>query len=121
MSMYHDTLLARIVKSNTSYRPLIPTSLHTRFTRAWTDKDMLYKWAARSLEIIRFTELVVEMALRRKVSEKFRWRFIILLEVIKFVNLSFSQALHSDYYFQSITSSPLVEGYASTFDLTSHP
>ncbi|KIM48236.1 hypothetical protein M413DRAFT_439960 [Hebeloma cylindrosporum] len=83
MSMYHDTLLARIVKSNASYRPLIPSSLHTRFTRAWTDKDVLYKWAARALEIIRFTELVVEMALRRKVSEKFRWRSIILLEVIK--------------------------------------
>jgi peroxin-16 len=89
MSMYHDTLLARIVKSNASYRPLIPTSLHTRFTRAWTDKDMLYKWAARALEIIRFTELVVEMALRRKVSEKFRWRSIILLEVIKSANLLF--------------------------------
>jgi peroxin-16 len=89
MSMYHDTLLARIVKSNASYRPLIPTSLHTRFTRAWTGKDMLYKWAARALEIIRFTELVVEMALRRKVSEKFRWRSIILLEVIKSANLLF--------------------------------
>lgn len=121
MSMYHDTLLARIVKSNASYRPLIPTSLHTRFTRAWTDKDMLYKWAARALEIIRFTELVVEMSLRRKVSEKFRWRSIILLEVIKSANLPFGQALHSDYSFQSITSSPLVEGYASTFDFASHP
>ena len=120
MSMYHDTLLARIVKSNTSYRPLIPSSLHTRFTRAWTDKDMLYKWAARALEIIRFTELVVEMSLRRKVSEKFRWRSIILLEVIKSANLLFGQAVHSDYSFQSVTSPPLVEGYASTFDLASH-
>ncbi|KAF8960997.1 peroxisomal membrane protein PEX16 [Flammula alnicola] len=57
MSMYHDTLLARV--------------------------GFLYKWAARVLEIIRFTELVVEMALRRKVSEKIKWRSIILLEVIK--------------------------------------
>ncbi|KAF9475989.1 peroxisomal membrane protein PEX16 [Pholiota conissans] len=83
MSMYHDTLLERVVKANPSYRPLIPTSLHTRFTKAWVDKDSLYKWAARVLEIIRFTELVVEMALRRKVSEKIKWRSIILLEVIK--------------------------------------
>ncbi|KDR84948.1 hypothetical protein GALMADRAFT_233424 [Galerina marginata CBS 339.88] len=88
MSMYHDTLLARIVKSNPSYRPLIPSSLHSRFTRAWTDKDALYKWAARVLEVIRFTELVVEMALKRKVSNKTRWRAIILLEVIK-VSLRF--------------------------------
>jgi len=83
MSMYHDTLLARVMKSNPSYRPLIPSSLHARFTGAWTDKDVLYKWAARALEIIRFTELVIEMALRRKVSEKTKWRSIVLLEVIK--------------------------------------
>ncbi|KAF8905544.1 peroxisomal membrane protein PEX16 [Gymnopilus junonius] len=83
MSMYHDTLLARVVKANTSYRPLIPTSLHTRFTRAWSDKDSLYKWASRVLQIINFTELVIEMTLRRKVSEKLRWRSIILIETIK--------------------------------------
>ncbi|PPQ82061.1 hypothetical protein CVT25_014602 [Psilocybe cyanescens] len=82
-SMYHDTLLARIVKDNSSYRPLIPTSLHTRYTRAWTDKKPLYKLASRVLQILRFTELVVEMGLRRKVSEKTRWRAVILLEAIK--------------------------------------
>lgn len=82
-SMYHDTLLARIVKANPSYTPLIPPSVHSRFTRAWSDKDKVYKWTARALEIIRFTELVLEMVLRRKVSEKAKWRVIILLEVIK--------------------------------------
>jgi len=99
MSMYHDTLLARYIKGNASYRPIIPSSLHTRFTRAWTDKDKLYKWAARALEIIRFTELVVEMALRRRISEKFRWRSIILLEVIKSANFLFGQALFADHPF----------------------
>jgi len=81
--MYHDTLLARIVKAYPSYRPLIPSSLHSRFTRAWSDKDKVYKWAARVLEVIRFTELVLEMVLKRKVSEKAKWRIIMLLEVIK--------------------------------------
>ncbi|KAF8168141.1 peroxisomal membrane protein PEX16 [Crassisporium funariophilum] len=83
MSMYHDTLLARIVKGHASYRPLIPSSFHARFTRAWSDKDAVYKLAARALEVIRFTELVLEMILRRKVSEKNRWRSVILLEAIK--------------------------------------
>lgn len=83
VSMYHDTLLARVIQSNPSYRPLIPSTLHNRFTKAWSDKDILYKWAARSLEIIRFIELVVEMVLRRKVSEKLRWRSIVLIETIK--------------------------------------
>lgn len=85
MSMYHDTLLARVVKDNASYRPLIPSSLHTRFTRAWTDRNSLYKLASRVLQLLRFTELVIEMALRRKVSEKMKWRAVILLELIKYI------------------------------------
>ncbi|KAG6885570.1 hypothetical protein C0993_012572 [Termitomyces sp. T159_Od127] len=83
MSMYHDTLLAKIVERDRNYRPLIPPSLHTRFTRAWSDKSNRYKWAARALQFIRFLELVVEMGLRRKVSSKARWRGVLLLEIIK--------------------------------------
>ncbi|KAJ3750487.1 peroxisomal membrane protein PEX16 [Lentinula detonsa] len=83
ISMYHDTLLARIVQSDPRYRPLIPFSLHTRFTKAWADKNSRYKWAARLLETIRFTELFIEMGMRRKVSTKNRYRGIIVLEIIK--------------------------------------
>jgi peroxin-16 len=86
MSMYHDTLLAKAVQSNPKYKPLIPSSLHTRFTKAWSDKANRYKWAARILQLIRFTEIVIEMGLRRKVSAKNRWRGIVLLEVIKCVS-----------------------------------
>ena len=85
MSLYHDTLLAKIVQSEPKYKPLIPTSLHTRYTRAWSDKNSHYKWAARALELVRFTELVIEMGLRRKVSTQNKWRGIVLLEVIKYV------------------------------------
>ncbi|KAF9568428.1 peroxisomal membrane protein PEX16 [Agrocybe pediades] len=83
MSMYHDTLLARIVKANPSYRPLIPSSLHTRYTRKWSDKESLYKWSSRAIELIRFTQLVIEMVLRRNVSERLKWRAILLLEFTK--------------------------------------
>ncbi|KAK1233034.1 hypothetical protein PQX77_003837 [Marasmius sp. AFHP31] len=83
MSMYHDTLLARLVATDPSLRSLLPPSMHTRFTRAWENKDSRYKWIARVLEIIRFTELVIEMGLRRKASDRSRWRGIVLLEVLK--------------------------------------
>ncbi|ESK97918.1 peroxisomal membrane protein pex16 (peroxin-16) [Moniliophthora roreri MCA 2997] len=83
MSMYHDTLLARLVKTDPNIRALLPSSMHTRFTRAWADKDCRYKWIARILEIIRFTELVVEMGLRRRLSNRSRWRGIVLLEILK--------------------------------------
>jgi peroxin-16 len=83
MSMYHDTLLARFVKNDRNHRPLIPSSLHTRYTKAWQERSHLYKWAARMVELIRFTELLVEMGLRRRASSKIRWGGIVLLEVIK--------------------------------------
>jgi len=81
--MYHDTLLDRVVQNNPSYRPLIPVSVHTRFTKSWINKSSIYKWSARTLQLIRFLELVIEMGLRRKVSEKAKWRGILLLESIK--------------------------------------
>ncbi|KAG6857529.1 hypothetical protein H0H87_000128 [Tephrocybe sp. NHM501043] len=83
MSMYHDALLAKIIQTDKNYRPLIPASLHTRFTRAWSDKDARYKWAARVLQLIKFLELVVEMGLRRNVSSKTKWRGVVFLEAVK--------------------------------------
>ncbi|KAF5374931.1 hypothetical protein D9758_000318 [Tetrapyrgos nigripes] len=83
ISMYHDTLLTHLSQSDPKLRSLIPPSLHTRFTKAWMDKNSIYKWAGRMLEVIRYTELVIEMGLRRKVSSRTRWKGIILLEIIK--------------------------------------
>lgn len=85
MSMYHDALLSRIAHADPNFKPLLPPSAHSRYTRAWSDKSARYKWAARTLEVIRFTELVLEMGMRRKVSNKTKWRGIVLLEVIKAV------------------------------------
>ncbi|KZW02578.1 peroxisome membrane protein [Exidia glandulosa HHB12029] len=84
LNLYHDTLLARrLAQLGPKHKPVLPPSLHTRYTRAWADKDKTYRWAARMLEIVRFTELVVEMGLRRKVGPTGRWRGIVTLEVIK--------------------------------------
>jgi len=47
------------------------------------NKSSHYKWAARILDILRFTELVIEMGLRRKVSERIRWRGIVVIEAVK--------------------------------------
>ncbi|KAH8100683.1 peroxisomal membrane protein PEX16 [Cristinia sonorae] len=85
LSIYHDTLLTKFVQSQPKYRPLIPSSLHSRYTRAWSDKSSLYKWIARSLELIRYLELLVEMGLRRKVSAQARWRSVVFIETIKAV------------------------------------
>lgn len=83
ISLYHDTLLAKFVKSNPQWRPILPTSLHTKYTRAWSDKDAVYKWVARALELIKFTQLLVEMVMRRKLATRARWRGIVLMETVK--------------------------------------
>ena len=83
LSLYHDTLLHRAAGNAPKYRPLLPPSLHSRFTRAWADTHTRYRWTARTLELIRFVELLVEMGLRRKVNAKSRWRAITLLEALK--------------------------------------
>ncbi|KAI0068235.1 peroxisome membrane protein [Artomyces pyxidatus] len=83
LSLYHDTLLTKAIENTPKYKPLLPPTLHTRYTRAWADNHTRYRWAARVLELVRFVELLVEMGLRRKVSSKNRWRGIVVLEAIK--------------------------------------
>jgi len=84
LSLYHDTVIARrIAQTDPKFKPLIPPSLHSRYTRAWADKDNVYKWVARVLETLKFVELVVEMGLRRKLGQKGRWRGVVTLEVVK--------------------------------------
>jgi peroxin-16 len=83
-SLYHDTLLDKVARDDPRYKPLLPSSPHTRYTRSWADRVGSYKWAARMLEVIKFTQLFIEMGLRRKVSVKTKWRGIVLLETIKY-------------------------------------
>lgn len=85
ISLYHDTLLNRVVQSDPKYKPLIPSSPHSRYTRAWVKKDSRYKWFARTLEVLRYLELLIEMGLRRTVSNRTRWRVVVLVECIKYV------------------------------------
>ncbi|KAF8521500.1 peroxisomal membrane protein PEX16 [Gautieria morchelliformis] len=85
LSLYHDTIIARRVAQCPKFKPLIPPSVNSRYTRAWAEKEGAYKWAARMLEMIKYVELLIEMGLQRKVGQKGRWRGIVLLELIKAV------------------------------------
>ncbi|KAG6336662.1 hypothetical protein ID866_2409 [Astraeus odoratus] len=82
-NLYHDTLLAKIIQNDPKWKPILPLPLHTRYTRAWCNKDNIYKWVARALELIRFTQLLIEMGMRRKLSDKNRWRGIVFIEAVK--------------------------------------
>jgi peroxin-16 len=83
LSLYHDSLLAKAMAQmpGTRKQPLTP---HHRYTKFWTQKSPTYKRIALVLQMIQYTELLWEMAAKRK-GEKVRWRVIVLLEVVKAV------------------------------------
>ncbi len=119
-SLYHDSVLSRVIRSDPKFKPLIPPSQHSRFTRGWSDKNSRYKWAARTLEVIRFLELVIEMGLRRKVSNKNRWRGVFLLELVKCV--IFTPTL-TPYHIgrRLFIADPFYQSHSTAYDLEDNP
>ncbi|KAK8200645.1 hypothetical protein M8818_005960 [Zalaria obscura] len=83
LSLYHDSLLARAVAQLPPLQRPHP-SPHSRYTRFWTKKSPTYKRLALTLQVIQYTELLCEMAAKRR-GEKSRWRVVVLLEFVKAV------------------------------------
>lgn len=85
LSLYHDSILfGRREGPNGARRAGQKDDEHTRYTTYWVQKSPLYRRIARLLAIVRYTELLWEMAAKRK-GERVRWRVVILLEAIKAV------------------------------------
>jgi peroxin-16 len=86
LSLYHDTLLLRAASLSKIPLPSLARipSPHNRYTRYWTQKSTLYRRVAYVLQIVCYTELLCEMAAKRK-GERIRWRVVMLLEAIKAV------------------------------------
>ncbi|KAF2793612.1 peroxisomal membrane protein pex16 [Melanomma pulvis-pyrius CBS 109.77] len=81
LSLYHDSLLAKAMARMPGTPRQHPTP-HNRYTKFWTQRSPMYKRIALLLQMIQYTELLWEMAAKRK-GEKVRWRVVVLLEVVK--------------------------------------
>ena len=81
LSLYHDSLLSKAIARLPGAQRLHPTP-HNRYTKFWSQKSPTYKRIAIVLQMIQYTELLWEMAAKRK-GEKIRWRVVVLLEAIK--------------------------------------
>ncbi|KAJ4386072.1 hypothetical protein N0V93_008964 [Gnomoniopsis smithogilvyi] len=77
LSLYHDLLLFRA--SNPSS---LSKSLHARYTRFWAAKSTLYRRVAVVLQVVQYTELLLEMWAKRR-GEAVRWRVVVLIEAVK--------------------------------------
>lgn len=87
LSLYHDILLFRTSLSTTTPSASeIPSSLgrslHARYTRFWTAKSTLYRRVALMLQVVQYTELLLEMWAKRR-GEAIRWRVVVLIEAVK--------------------------------------
>ncbi|KAI0801599.1 peroxisome membrane protein [Xylaria sp. FL0064] len=85
LALYHDAVLRNAINKipALSAASRIPGP-HARYTRFWTAKSSLYRRIALLLQIIQYTELLWEMAAKRR-GEKMRWRVVIVLEALKAV------------------------------------
>ncbi|KAF2716816.1 peroxisomal membrane protein pex16 [Polychaeton citri CBS 116435] len=79
LALYHDSLLSRVLESSQRRQPQTP---HTRYTRHYCRKSPTYKRTALTLQVIQYTELLLEMMAKRR-GEKTRWRVVVLLESVK--------------------------------------
>ncbi|POS75891.1 peroxisomal membrane protein PEX16 [Diaporthe helianthi] len=88
LSLYHDLLLFRssLSPSSSSSSAKFPTalskSLHARYTRFWAAKSALYRRVAIVLQMVQYTELLLEMWAKRR-GEAMRWRVVVLIEAAK--------------------------------------
>lgn len=83
LSLYHDTLLRRVLTTAPSLPAAPVPSAHARYTKFWTQKSKLYRRVAMLLQMVIYTELLCEMAAKRRGGEKSRWKVVVLLEAIK--------------------------------------
>ncbi|KAF7719211.1 Peroxisome biogenesis factor 16 [Penicillium ucsense] len=82
LSLYHDSLVSKVISRlpSTVLRP--PPSPHARYTKYWTSRSSLYHRVAVALQMLRYTELLWEMTARR-CGQKTRWRVVVFLEIAK--------------------------------------
>lgn len=82
LSLYHDSLLARaLARLPSTFRKPHP-SPHNRYTGFWTQRSPTYRRIALTLQVLQYTELLLEMAAKRR-GERIRWRVVVLVEGIK--------------------------------------
>ncbi|KAK4631827.1 Peroxisomal membrane protein PEX16 [Fulvia fulva] len=82
LSLYHDNLLSRALAQQ--LRAPRHQSPHNRYTRFYCQKSPTYRRTATTLQIVQYTELLLEMMAKKR-GEKTRWRLVMLLEAVKAV------------------------------------
>ncbi|KAK5132488.1 hypothetical protein LTR08_009034 [Meristemomyces frigidus] len=81
LALYHDSLLSRALAQSLQQRKHHQTP-HSRYTRFYCQKSATYRRTAVSLQVLQYTELLLEMMAKRQ-GEKAKWRMVVVLEATK--------------------------------------
>lgn len=79
LSLYHDSLLSRALAHSLQKQHQSP---HNRYTRFYCQKSSTYRRTATTLQVVQYTELLLEMMAKRR-GEKDKWRMVVFLEAVK--------------------------------------
>ncbi|KAJ5775947.1 uncharacterized protein N7511_000958 [Penicillium nucicola] len=82
LSLYHDSLVSRVIDRLPSTVPRPQPTPHSRYTKYWTSRSSLYRQVALALQMLQYTELLWEMTARRR-GQKTRWRVVVFIEFAK--------------------------------------
>ena len=81
LGLYHDNLLSRALAHSLQHTKQ-HQSPHNRYTRFYCAKSSTYRRTATTLQVVQYTELLLEMMAKRK-GEKTKWRLVVFLEAVK--------------------------------------
>ncbi|KAJ5156508.1 Peroxisome membrane protein Pex16 [Penicillium capsulatum] len=84
LSLYHDSLVSRVISRLPATVSRPPPTPHARYTKYWSSRSSLYRRVALALQMLQYTELLWEMAARRR-GQKTRWRVVVFIEFAKAV------------------------------------
>lgn len=79
VALYHDSVLARAVAKLPGMPRAAPRD---RYTRHWMRESRAYRRVGLFLQVVQSTELLWEMAAKRK-GDRVRWRVVVVLELLK--------------------------------------
>jgi len=80
LALYHDSLLSRALAHSVQQKQ--HQNPHNRYTRYYCSKSATYRRTATTLQVVQYTELLLEMMAKRR-GDKTRWRVVVLLEFVK--------------------------------------
>lgn len=86
VGLYHNSILRRAARHHADEtKSECKESAFNKYTMFWTNRSKLHKHCAALLSVITYTQVLMEMAVRKKWGKKAQWRWIAALEAIKYV------------------------------------